>query len=110
MRLGPPSQRHVLRATDSLQLTSLVTSYLDNLKGSYVIEIKNVPSAIENAQLGCRLRWTNQGKPETVSGKLLKLVLYLLFINVFLLKVLSIIKYSVIMCVLEKNIFCASKI
>ena len=71
MRLANSQIRDQLRATDSLHLTNLASSYHDDLKGSHVMEIKNVPSTIEQAQLGCRLKWKVNGKTETVFGEFL---------------------------------------
>ena len=71
MRLGNSQIRDQLRATDSLHLTNLASSYHDDLKGSHVLEIKNLPSTIEQAQLGCRLKWKVNGKTETVFGHFL---------------------------------------
>jgi len=73
MRLANSQIRDQLRATDSLQLINLASSYHDDLKGSHVMEIKNVPSTIEQAQLGCRLKWKVNGKTETVFGGITKI-------------------------------------
>ena len=83
IRLADGNTQNQLRASDSLHLTPLTLSYHDELKGSYVMEIKNVPLTVEQARLGCQLKWKVNGKTETVQGKLTIAFNFLLWIFSF---------------------------
>ena len=69
LRLASPDIRQQLRATDTLGLTSLVTSYHDDLKGAHAMELRMVPASVERASFTCRLKWKVDGKTETIHGK-----------------------------------------